>query len=109
MWDLEFGDKYEWFMQLEADGHHVGELEKKPELYPDLALDYNAFMVLSASRRVSMSAAPIPISEIFAYADYFCISGYEQRKTLLSRIRILDRVFLDWHSKQSAKVDKKDS
>ena len=95
-------------MQLEADGHHVPELERKPDLYPDLIPDYNAFRVLSASRQMSMSVAPIPISEICAYADYNNITDYNQRQVLLHRIKILDRVFLKWHSR-SAKAVKKDS
>ena len=93
-------------MQLEADGNVIPELEKKPQLYDDLRIDYQAFVVLSSSRRVGMSATPIPISEILAYADYYHIDGYEQRQVLLRRIKILDRAFLDWHSKHSAKADK---
>jgi hypothetical protein len=55
--------------------------------------------VLSASRRIGMSAAPIPMSEILAYADYYKICAIDQREMLLKRIRILDSVFLDWHIK----------
>jgi hypothetical protein len=43
---------------------------------------------------------PIPISEIKAYAEYNDINGYQQRQTLLKRIQIMDRVFLDWHNKK---------
>lgn len=92
-------------MQLEADGHHIPELEKKPELYNDLVMDYQAFAVLSSSRRMGMSIAPIPISEILAYANYCYITDYEQRDVFLRRIKLLDRVFLEWHQKK-ANADK---
>jgi hypothetical protein len=86
-------------LQLERDGHFIAELEKKPTLYPDLHLDYRAFTVLSASRRSSMAVAPIPISEILAYARYHYITDQVQREIFLRRIKILDGVFLDWHKK----------
>lgn len=104
---MTFGDKYEWFVQLEQDGHVIPELEKKPDLYPDLQLDYHAFSMLSASRRIGMDVSPIPISEILAYAQYFHISDYTQRQVLLQRVRFLDRVFLDEHSR--VRESKKDN
>ncbi len=88
-------------MQLAAEGQHVKALENKPSLYADLYMDYEAFATLSASRRIGMDISPIPISEIKAYADYYRINDYEQRRTFLRRIQILDRAFLDWHKEQS--------
>lgn len=91
-------------MQLAAEGQRIKALEIKPELYPDLFMDYEAFVVLSSSRRIGMDVTPIPISEIKAYADYFAITDYLQRELFLRRIQILDRAFLDWH-RQKAKTD----
>jgi hypothetical protein len=53
-----------------------------------------------------MGVSPISISEILAYADYHHIDDYEQRQVLLYRIKILDRVFLNWHSENKANVEK---
>lgn len=48
-----------------------------------------------------MTISPIPMSEILAYAKYFHICAHQEREVLLERVRILDRVFLEWHHKQS--------
>lgn len=84
-------------------------LEEKPEIYPDLLPDYLAFCQLSSSRPVGLSGAEaLRLSEIFAYMQIFDISGIEERRLFLKRIRILDRAYLDWHQKKQPAKDKPD-
>lgn len=82
-------------------------LDDKPALYPDLALDYEAFWFLSDSRRFTMGGAgPIPISEIHHYAEMFQIP-LAQRMNFLRRIKAMDRAYLKFS--QSTKPDEESS
>jgi len=90
-------------LELEADGNQVEALETKPTLYLDLINDYRAFIVLSASRSISMAEGPIPLSEIYAYMQIFEINKYDQRKLFLKRIRFMDKIYLDFVHKDEKK------
>ena len=107
IWDLEFGSKLKWLLELAESGQHVKALETKPVLYADLIMDYEAFIILNASRSIGMSEGSIPLSEIYAYMQIFEIDDYSQRKLFLKRIRFLDRVYLEFVHESNAKRDKK--
>jgi hypothetical protein len=87
-------------LDLEAQGEHVEQLDKKPELYTDLYSDYNAFLFLSASRTSGFGPSAIAISEIYAYMQMFEIDDYQQRRRFLNHIKILDSVYLDYMDKK---------
>lgn len=93
----------EWFHDLEKQGARIKELDDRPQLHPDLELDFGAYFDLSGSRRLGMGTGPIPMSEIRAYCDMFGIDGFSQRRTFLRRMQAMDRVFLKWAEAQSAK------
>jgi hypothetical protein len=93
---LAYGKKLEWFLQLEAEGHHVERLDNKPSLYDDLVLDYKAFIALNNSRPAGLSPSSIPLTEILAYMRIFEINDYDQRLEFLKNIRILDAVYLNF-------------
>ena len=108
-WDLQYGAKIEWFLELAESGEYVKALEEKPVIYQDLILDYEAFIILNNSRLIGMTEGSIPLSEIYAYMKIFEIFDYNQRKLFLKRIRFLDKVYLDFiHESNTKKVkDKK--
>jgi len=95
-WDLKHGKNLHWYEKLQADGHSVRALRERPQLYEDLVIDYHAFSLLNASRRIGMTAGSIPISEIHAYCRMFEINGWQQRKEFLRRIKILDGAYLNY-------------
>lgn len=78
----------------------VPALDDRPSLYPDLRLDYEAFIVLSSSRPVGMAVMAIPISEIKSYMDMFGISSLSERKLFLRRIKIMDGIYMDYINAQ---------
>lgn len=64
----------------------------------DLYLDWNAFWHLSGSRQTGMGLGSIQVSEVYAYMQMFEMNDYEERKTFLRRIQILDSVYLNHHN-----------
>jgi len=94
-WHLKYGKREDWFEELGAD---FDFLEEKPVLYPDLYPDWKAFWILSGSRQVGMGIGNIQISEIYAYMKMFNINSPHQREHLLSRIQLLDNIYLKYQS-----------
>jgi hypothetical protein len=74
----------------------------RPDIYPDLLLDYNAFLLLSSTRTYGFSSAnPISLTEIKSFIDIFGIKGHAEKKTFIKRMRVLDNAFLNWHREKN--------
>ena len=96
VWDLKYSHKLKWFNKLEETGETIRALNEKPKLYADLALDYQAFKMLNASRQSTMSAAPISMADIYAYMQIFEINNFCTRRQFLYHIKLLDSIYLEF-------------
>lgn len=77
------------------------KIQNAPEILPGLEIFYEAFMDLASSRgHTAAGPAPIPFSEISAWAMRYEIEG-DTFELLLHFIRRLDGVYLEFVSKQS--------
>lgn len=76
-------------------------LKTKPVLYDDLYSDYEAFVILNASRQAGFSVGPISISDIHALMQILDIDQIEERKMFLRRIKILDNAYLEFENGRS--------
>lgn len=97
---MNVGDKYEWFLELEAEGNDVPALKDMPVLYEDLVPFWRAFNELSRTRPVGMGVGAIPMSEILAWLDLHEIGGFEDRIEYARWIGYLDSLFLEYQSKK---------
>ena len=79
---------------LAAEGHHVRQLDERPELHDDLHLYYRDYKILSASRQLGFGEGPIPMSEIYAYIKIKRINGDIERSLFLERIMMLDAAYM---------------
>ncbi|WP_298983488.1 hypothetical protein [uncultured Roseibium sp.] len=70
-------------------------LKRKPELFEDLRLVWEAFKTLSPARQYYNGAPqPIPLSEILAYCQMFEINDLEERREFAEFIIEMDTVFI---------------
>ena len=53
-----------------------------------------------------MTEGAIPLTEIYAYMQIFEITDHNQRRLFLNRIKILDRVYLDFVNQTDKDKDK---
>jgi hypothetical protein len=99
---LKFSKQADWFEALEASGvKDIAPIASKPNLFADLELDYSAFHILNASRTAGFSGPDsLQLTEILAFMEMFKIQSVTERRTLLKRIRILDREFMKFFSEQ---------
>ena len=78
-WDLEFGDKLEYFETLIDwdEGKVPGPITDQPNLPDHLGAYYEAFWLLSARRGLGGGQVPLPnplaVSDVFAFAEGFGI------------------------------------
>lgn len=72
-----------------------GALQERPVLTKNQWFYREVFDELSGSRAYSMEGMPmpIPISEIAAYCDLFCIDGLELRQRIFLMVRAQDAGF----------------
>lgn len=107
-WDLRSGTEEE---RLAADvarsrglPSHLDDLGPRPLLFDDLAWVWDAFGVLTRTRKVDGMAGPQPIGvlEIDAYVRLRGLDG-DDADELLDLVLGLDRVFMAWVSEQRAK------
>lgn len=87
------------------DGVAPKALENRVEVSPILSFYYGAFITLSSSRTVGMTANPIPLSEILAYCDLYEIEG-ESRHDFAYLIQAMDREYMKWIEDQAKKKSK---
>jgi len=84
----------------ERDGIEPKALASRVEVSPALSFYYEAFITLSASRTVGMSANPISLSEMLAYCDLYGLYG-EERHDFVRLIQEMDREYLRWVDEQA--------
>lgn len=70
-----------------------------PELHPGLNLFYTAFLDLTSCRALGTSQGPISWLSIHYYCEANEIDG-EQREDVFFHVTRLDKVYLDWATKQ---------
>lgn len=87
-------------------GNVPGALQERPVLEPHLWYYRDIYGELAGSRSHSANGdpLPIPVSEILAYCTLFRIDGTEERETLCTMVRALDRAFLE-HIREKSKKD----
>jgi len=107
-WHLQYGEKLEWFLDLEAEGKSVPALDTMPELFPDLKPYWDAFQTLSSSRQSGMGLGYIPFSEIIHYLgpNWLNITDLEERQDYVNFIRVLDHEYVKFQSNK-AESDRK--
>ena len=93
---MTHAEKADWFASLESEGLEVPiEYADPPDLFPDLNLDWKAFMVLSGSRQTGMNGPlNITVSEVLSYCELLGINDPDSRVILLERIQILDSEYM---------------
>jgi hypothetical protein len=79
-------------------------LDNKPVLKEDLVFYYTSFNMLSSRRPYSMSALPIPISEIVAYLTLY---PWFDPDRFVKYIAHMDNVYLTEKAKQDEAKSKK--
>lgn len=82
-------------------------LEAMPEIFPDLAVFWEAFCELSAHRQIGFGACPISVAEVKAYADLLGWSSW-MGSQLLKYVRALDKTYLEWLNKDKSGGTKPD-
>lgn len=93
---LKYGKKIDWLERLADEGHEIPAVEERPQLYEDLILDWQAFLTISASRPQGLSGiAPLPLTEILAYAKIYDITDGEELQHFVTRIRLMDRLYIE--------------
>jgi hypothetical protein len=116
-WQDQYGDKLDWFMKLQEDLDKKAEkagkestllpaLAKRPEIFQDLVIFYNAFNAVSPSRQSGMGLGYIPLSEIRGYLDEFGVCGTEARLEWINWIQFIDRTYVRLHSEKKEKEAK---
>ena len=83
-------------------------LDRKPRLYEDLRLVWDAFIDLRSSRQNDMAASAIPVSEIAAWMDVFGLRDSEQRMMFYKLVRALDCRLMAWRSKRVGNTPSRD-
>lgn len=76
------------------EGKVVSALEKRPFLFPELQMEWDAFIVLNRARDLGFVEGPIKISEIEAYCNFHYIYDLEYRKKFIRRITLMDIEYL---------------
>lgn len=79
-------------------GNVPGALQERPVLEPHLWYYRDIYGELAGSRSHSASGdpLPIPVSEVLAYCQMYHIDGLDERETLCTMVRALDRAFLTY-------------
>jgi hypothetical protein len=73
-------------------------LANQPDLFPDLAIFYNAFNALSTSRDSGFGMGYIKYSEISKYIDEWQIWNMEERFEWIHWIQTIDRIYVKLQS-----------
>lgn len=87
---------------MAAEGKPVADLDTRVEPAPHLLFQWNAFSQLSPDRSAGFGLGAIPWTAIDRYAQRHGVDDPDEFERFVRLIRLLDRVFLDWHA------DKKD-
>lgn len=72
-----------------------------PVLFGDLVEDYEAFLDLHQTRQAGFSTNPVGFGEIIAWMDVHGVDDPQRRRLMTSRIRVLDRAFLEFEKNGS--------
>ena len=99
---MKIGDKLDWFLDLEADGHKIKELDNYPVLSSMETYYFKIFRVISARRQVGMTANKILISEITSYVDFLRIDDMSERIWIFSLVTNLDDHWMEHVSKANS-------
>jgi hypothetical protein len=76
------------------EGKVVSALQERPILFPELQMEWDAFVVLNRARDFGFAEGPIKISEIDAYCRFNEIRDLDYKKKLLRRISLMDIEYL---------------
>lgn len=92
--------------QARRSGRDIPDrLKNAPELPLDLQFYFEAFCELNSCRSVGFAPGPIPITAIFAYAEHYGVTGFEEQD-LIYYVQVLDRKFLEFADKKSKQQTK---
>ncbi len=64
---MRYGDKEEWFLELEAAGDHIKALDERPSI-AGVEWLWEAWLDLGTCRPIGMDAGPIPWTAVNDYA-----------------------------------------
>lgn len=78
-------------------------LLSKPILPPEGRDLWNAYNSLSGSRRIGLSAGPIPVSEVLSYCELVGIADLDERELLLTVVQTLDILYFNRKKEKKGK------
>jgi hypothetical protein len=108
-WQVKYGDKLEWFQELEDEGEEIPAMSERVEIFPDLAMYYRAFTLLSTSRQMSMGLGYISYLTVTDYLnEERIIYGYE-RDEYRRWIRKIDGIYVSLQNKKNESGKPKNS
>ena len=88
---------------MQHGGMKVEALENRPVLSPWVTEYWEAYQILSTSRRLHQGGiGPIPLSEIVAYLQAADVRDVDERLTYIKMIQALDLVYVS-HINEEAK------
>lgn len=100
-WQLEHGERAEFLESLPQDVLPSALIER-PDLWPENAESWRAFLALHASRQAGMAPCAILVSEVAAYA---AMTQHPEPLRLLSDVQAMDRVWLNWQADKRQQRD----
>lgn len=82
-----------------------GALLDRPVLEPHLWYYRDIYGELAGSRGHTANGdpLPIPVSELLAYCELYHIDSVEERETLCTMVRAMDRTFIDFVRERAKK------
>ena len=100
---MEWGDKLNDLMLVEAQGIAPKALENLPELLPGLDFYFNAYKELQTERPIGMSVGPIPFSKIIYWAEFSGLSNQNDIDTLINHIREMEMAEAQFRKRKDEK------
>ena len=100
------GDKYDWFLNLQADGFPTPILDEEPFLEQEASYYWNIFTYLSNSRDIGMQMGYIHLSEMQAYCVLFNVDDPEEILALVEIISQVDGHYVE-QQREKQKSDAK--
>lgn len=92
----------DFYARLKQQGEKIKTpLDEMPEVFPDVARYWDAFVLLSSGRQSGMASCPIPLSEILAYFQFRSILCKDEQRQFLYYLKALDREYLNFQAEQS--------
>jgi hypothetical protein len=102
-WSIKYGEKLEWFQELEDKGEHIPAMDERVALFTDMAIFYNAWNELSSSRQAGMGLGYIGQLVITDWLNEEHIFEYLERAEYRYWIKRIDGVYLQLKSDEDEK------